>query len=94
VLKDGYAKLNNSVTFFNFCKRFNISAERPFSVLLLIQKVSNLSNRGSSSISSPLAFAEGLFVLKYFFKKEGFFKSFVVLILWCRKIKKTNSFNR
>jgi len=35
-------------------------------------KVSNLSNRGSLAISSPLAFAEGLFVLKYFTKKEGF----------------------
>jgi hypothetical protein len=32
-----------------------------------------VSNRGSLSISSPLAFAEGLFVfLNYFTKKEGF----------------------
>jgi len=36
------------------------------------QKVPNLSNRGSSSISSPLAFAEGLFsFINYFMGKEG-----------------------
>jgi len=28
----------------------------------------------------------------YFLKKEGFFKTFVVLVLRCRKIKKANSF--
>jgi hypothetical protein len=67
---------------------------RNSSIISPQQKVPNVSNRGSLTITSPLAFAEGLFVLKYFFKKEGFSKSFVVLILWCRKIKKTNSFNR
>jgi hypothetical protein len=36
-------------------------------------KVLNASNRGSLTISSPLAFAEGLFVfMKYFSEKEGF----------------------
>jgi len=36
-------------------------------------KVPNVSNRGSLTISSPLAFAEGLFsFLNYFYKKEGF----------------------
>jgi hypothetical protein len=29
---------------------------------------------GSLTITSPLAFAEGLFLLKYFTKKEGFLK--------------------
>jgi hypothetical protein len=34
-----------------------------------------VSNRGSLSISSPLAFAEGLFVfVNYFPEKEGFLK--------------------
>ena len=38
-------------------------------------KVPNLSNRGSSSIPSPLAFAEGLFnFINYFLEKEGFLK--------------------
>jgi hypothetical protein len=40
-----------------------------------MQKVLNLSNRGSLTISSPLAFTEGLFYFyKYFSKKEGFLK--------------------
>jgi len=44
------------------------------------QKVLKLSNRGSHTISSPLALAEGLFVfLNYFLKKEGLYKPFVVL---------------
>jgi hypothetical protein len=43
-------------------------------------KVLNVSNRGSLPISSPLAFAEGLFVLKYFTKKEGFLISCIVYI--------------
>jgi len=39
----------------------------------------NISNRGSQEISSPLAFAEGLFIfINYFSKKEGFFLNFVV----------------
>jgi len=46
-------------------------------------KVPKLSNRGSQTITSPLAFAEGLF---YIFEKEGFFKTFVVL--GRRKLKK------
>jgi len=35
-----------------------------------MQKVPNLSNRGSLTITSPLAFDEGFL----FFKKEGFLK--------------------
>jgi len=43
------------------------------------QKVLNLTNRGSLSISSPLAFAEGLFIfLNYFPEKEGFLNRTVV----------------
>jgi len=38
------------------------------------QKVPNLSNRGSLTIPSPLAFAEGLFSFYNFYKKEGFLK--------------------
>jgi hypothetical protein len=39
------------------------------------QKVPKLSNRGSQTISSPLAFAEGLFLfVNYFPEKEGFLK--------------------
>jgi hypothetical protein len=41
-----------------------------------------VSNRGSSSISSPLAFAEGLFdFLNYFPEKEGFLRGFKVITL-------------
>jgi len=43
----------------------------------------------SQDISSLLAFAEGLFVFyRLFLKKEGFFKTFVVLVLGYRKIEK------
>jgi hypothetical protein len=34
----------------------------------------NRYNRGSQTISSPLAFAEGLFSFYNFYKKEGFLK--------------------
>jgi hypothetical protein len=41
-----------------------------------------VSNGGSLTISSPLAFAEGLFIfLNYFDKKEGFLKFCVVFII-------------
>jgi len=40
-----------------------------FSIISPQQKVLNLTNRGSSSISSPLAFVEGLFFLKEFIGK-------------------------
>jgi len=47
---------------------------RNSSIISPQEKVPNLSNRGSLSISSPLAFAEGLyFFINYFYKKEGFF---------------------
>jgi hypothetical protein len=40
-----------------------------------------VSNRGSQTISSPLAIMlKGFFVLKYFFKKEGFLNIPVVII--------------
>jgi len=38
------------------------------------------SSPGSLLIPSPLAFAEGLFILKYFTKKEGFLISNIVYI--------------
>jgi hypothetical protein len=46
---------------------------RNSSIISFQQKVPNVSNRGSLTISCPLAFAEGLFyLLKYFIEKEGF----------------------
>jgi len=45
---------------------------RNSSIISPQQKVPNLSNRGSLTITSPLAFAEGLLFLKYFTEKEGF----------------------
>jgi len=51
---------------------------RNSSIISPQQKVLNLSNRGSLSISSPLAFAEGLFVFyKLFYKKRRIFERFV-----------------
>jgi len=44
---------------------------RNSSIISPQQKVPNVSNRGSLTISSPLAFTEGLFYWN-FFKKEGF----------------------
>jgi len=46
-----------------------------------------VSNRGSQDISSPLAFAEGLFLLNYFPKKEGFLERLVVYSKSVLKIK-------
>ena len=49
-------------------------------------KVPNLSNRGSQTFPALWYFAEGLFILKYFMKKEGFIKiiqikiNFIVII--------------
>jgi hypothetical protein len=42
-----------------------------FSIDIFPLKVLSVSNNGSQTISSPLAFAEGLFCWD-FFKKEGF----------------------
>jgi hypothetical protein len=43
----------------------------------------------SQDITSPLAFAEGLFIfMNYFHEKEGFSKPFAVLLLKYRKIEK------
>jgi hypothetical protein len=42
-----------------------------------MRKVLPIDLLGEPDISSPLAFVEGLF---YYEKKEGFYKSFVVLI--------------
>jgi hypothetical protein len=44
-----------------------------FSIDIFPLKVLNVSNRGSLTIPSPLAFAEGLFVfIKYFPEKKDF----------------------
>jgi hypothetical protein len=53
-------------------------------MVILSLKVLKLSNRGSLTIISPLAFAGGLL----FFEKEGFFKTFVVLVLGRRELEK------
>jgi len=46
-----------------------------FSIPISPLKVLNASNRGSQTIPSPLALAEGLFYfINYFLKKEGFLK--------------------
>jgi len=46
-----------------------------FSSAIFPLKVLKLSNRGSQTITSSLAFAEGLFVfLKFFTGKKGFLK--------------------
>jgi hypothetical protein len=42
-------------------------------MVILPLKVLKLSNRGSQTITSPLAFAEGLFLfINYFTKKKDF----------------------
>ncbi|PKP57002.1 hypothetical protein CVT91_11665 [Candidatus Atribacteria bacterium HGW-Atribacteria-1] len=46
---------------------------RNSSIISPQQKVLNASNRGSQPISSPLAFAEGLYFFKLFFKKRRIF---------------------
>ena len=54
-----------------------------FSITISPLKVPKLSNRGSSSISSPLAFAEGLFYFfELFYMKRRFLNKFVVLSYW------------
>jgi hypothetical protein len=49
-----------------------------------MQKVRKSFCWGSLTIISPLAFAGGLL----FFEKEGFFKTFVVLVLGRRELEK------
>ena len=50
---------------------FNLTS----SIVIFLLKVLKLSNRGSLTISSPLAFVEGLFFfLNYFTEKKGFSK--------------------
>jgi hypothetical protein len=64
---------DEAIRFLSFLNGFdynNIGVEKSFLVSLLIQKVLKLFNRGSPTIPSPLAFAEGLFVFVIFLQKK------------------------